>query len=62
MLQYLGSAGFRVEIYDRGGGIEGVPNLEPGNYSGSTEHTKYSQSVLSVARAVFIDTKRMWWS
>ena len=28
------------------GGIEGVPSSRPGNYSESTEHTKYSQSVL----------------
>ena len=33
------------------GGIEGVPSSRPGNYSESTEHTKYSQSVLCSTRA-----------
>ena len=40
-----GSA-FRGLRYMTEGGIEGVPNFEAGNYVESTEHTKYSQSVL----------------
>ena len=45
-LQYISRAVRAGLRYMTEGGIEGVPNSEAGNYSVSTEHTKYSQSVL----------------
>ena len=50
-LRYIRSSAHRVERYMTEGGIEGVPSSRPGNYSESTEHTKYSQSVLCSTRA-----------
>ena len=47
ILQYISRWAVRAGLrYMTEGGIEGVPNSEAGNYSVSTEHTKYSQSVL----------------